>query len=450
MADEPELQKAFEDLQKAVIESRAETDKVLESKASTSSVDALVDEKLKRLDTVIEEKSALLETETTERKAMATRLDELETALERTGHGETDPKAMIELRAATCKHIIIDGFQQGRPIDLHPDDVDQADIDAYELYCKHFSTYIRKGHDSFLQKMGGAKLETKLMSVDRDPGGGYWVKPQMSSRISTIIFETSPIRPFAAVENITTDALEMIADLNQAAFGWVGEHETRAETDTPDIGLRIIPAHEQYAEPRVTQKLVDDAGFDVEAWLSRKVAARFARAEATAFVTGTGVAQPRGFTTYPNGTADKQIEQIASGTDAAVTADGIKDLVYSIKSPYLRNARFMMARLTIRDVRKLKDGQGRYLWEPNLKIGEPQSLEGYPLHQADDMAAVASASLSIVFGDFNTAYTIVDRMGTRVLRDPFTAKPNIKLYTTRRVGGDVVNFEAIKLQILSV
>jgi HK97 family phage major capsid protein len=243
--------------------------------------------------------------------------------------------------------------------------------------------------------------------------------------------------------------LELIADENQAGFGWVAEQDSRTETTTPDISKRVIHAHEMYAEPRATQKLLDDAGFDVEGWLGRKVSNRFARAEATAFVTGSGVGQPRGFTTYPTGTSTGQIEQINSGAASALTADGIFDLVYSLKSPYLMNSRFMMARLTIRDVRKLKDGEGRYLWEPIFKVGEPASLVGYPLHQADDMPAVSAGNEAIVFGDMKTAYTIVDRKGIRVLRDPYTAKPYIKFYTTRRVGGDVVNFEAIKLQTIS-
>jgi HK97 family phage major capsid protein len=169
-------------------------------------------------------------------------------------------------------------------------------------------------------------------------------------------------------------------------------------------------------------------------------------------VTGDGVARPRGFTTYPNGTSTGQIEQITSATTDVISHDDVYNLIYSIKSPYLANARFMAARLTIRDFRLLRDesggaGLGMWMWQPNFQVGQPQMLGGYPIHQADDMAAVAADALPVAFGDFRAAYTIVDRMGVRTLRDPYTAKPNVKFYTTRRVGGDVVNFEAIKLLI---
>ncbi|KKL46052.1 hypothetical protein LCGC14_2349480, partial [marine sediment metagenome] len=331
-------------------------------------------------------------------------------------------------------------------LDLRGEDVDAADVEAFKLYSKHFPTYLRRDSGVFLRKMSVEKLETKLLSVDRDPGGGYWVKPEVSNRIVTKVFETSPVRQFAAIENIGSDSLEILADEDEAASGWVAEQESRSQTDTPDIGVRKIHAHELYAKPRATQKLLDDAGFDVEGWLARKVSEKFARDEATAFVTGTGVGRPRGFTTYADGTSTGTIEQIASGAAQLLTADGIFNLVYALKGPYLPNARFMGARLTHRDIRKLKDGDGRYLWEPIFKVGQPATLIGYPIHQADDMASVSGGNLALAFGDFKAAYTIVDRKGIRVLRDPYTAKPYVVFYTTRRVGGDVVNFEAIKLQ----
>ncbi len=451
--DEAQLQQAVEDLGKANAEFKKTYDEALETKASKGDIPADLTEKLDKIETELEKKGALLETAATamqvEIKSANDKIEALETALERSGPGATDPKAELETRSQACELILTDHYDMGRPIDLLPEDVDASDVDVFKLYTKHFGSYLRKGTGAFLKKMGIEKLETKLLSVDRDPGGGYWVKPEMSSRITTIVFETSPIRPFAAVETIGSDSLELIADENQVGFGWVAEQEDRPETTTADIGKRVIHAHEMYAEPRSTQKLLDDAGFNVEAWLARKIADRFGRAEATAFVAGTGVGQPRGFITYPAGTATGQIEQINSGAASTLTPDGLMDLVYSLKSPYLRNSRFMMARLTIRDVRKLKDGEGRYLWEPILKVGQPASLLGYPLHQADDMPAVSDGLEAIAFGDFRAAYTIVDRMGIRTLRDPYTAKPFIKFYTTRRVGGDVVNFEAIKLQTIS-
>ncbi len=447
--DAEQLQQAIEDLNKANDEFKKTYDEALETKAIKGEIDPLVTEKLEKIEDTLDKKGALLETAATELKSAQDQISALETAMERTGPGSDDPKAELEIRSQACEMITVDHFEAGRPLELLPEDVDASDVEAFKLYSKHFHTYLRRDFSAFLNKMDATRLETKLLSVDRDPGGGYWVRPEVSSRIVTKVFETSPIRQFAMVENIGSDQLEILADESEAGSGWVAEQESRAQTDTPDIGKRVIHAHELYAKPRATQKLLDDAGFDVEAWLGRKVSEKFARDEATAFVAGTGVGQPRGFITYPSGTSVGQIEQIVSGATSALTADGIFDLVYSLKAPYLINARFMAARLTIRDLRKLKDGDGRYLWEPIFKVGQPASIVGYPIHQADDMPAVSAGLEAIVFGDMKTAYTIVDRKGIRVLRDPYTAKPYVVFYTTRRVGGDVVNFEAIKLQTIS-
>lgn len=313
----------------------------------------------------------------------------------------------------------------------------------YELegYTKAFGVYLRKG-----EAEGLANLETKALSVGSDPEGGYAVTPEMSGRIATTIFESSPIRSIAAVETISSDALEMLVDKDEAASGWVGETATRTETATPDLAKARIPVHELYAEPRSTQKLLDDANFNVDDWLARKVADKFARDEATAFVGGTGVGQPRGFTTYPAGTAWSQIEQVNSGAASAITADGLISLQNALKQGYLARAVWVMKRTTIGEVRKLKDANNQYLWQPGLAQDQPPTLLGHRVVAADDMPAVAANALAIAFGDFTSAYTIVDRVGIRVLRDPFTAKPYVKFYTTKRVGGDVVNFEAIKIQ----
>lgn len=456
MADDADVQKAVETLGHALEEFKGANDEALELKADKKAVDVLITEKVEKLLDVIEKNQEIVSNagkeSAGELRSTKEKITALEAAVDRSGHGDTNVKEELELRQEACDLIVTDHYDAGRAIELEPEEVDEVDLNVYKLYKKHFTTYIRKGERAFLQKMGGPKLETKLLSVDRDTGGGYWVRPEMSARIVKIIFETSPIRQFAAVEQISSDSLELIADENQVAFGWVAEQGTRAESATPDIAKRVIHAHEMYSEPRATQKLLDDAGFNVEAWLATKIADRFARAEATAFVTGTGVGQPRGFTTYPTGTSTGQVEQIASGNATTLTADGLLDLLYSLKSPYLRNARWMAARLTIRDIRKLKDGQGDYLWQgptESIQLGQPLNILGYPIHQADDMAAVGAGNEPIAFGDFRAAYTIVDRKGIRTLRDPYTAKPFVKFYTTKRVGGDVVNFEAIKLQTVS-
>jgi HK97 family phage major capsid protein len=307
-----------------------------------------------------------------------------------------------------------------------------------------FRAYLRTGDAAEL-----ARIERKTLSVGADPEGGYLVTPEVSDRIVSTIFETSPVRALAAVESISTDSLELLVDKADAGAGWVAETEARAETTSPDLAKINIPVHEIYAEPRATQKLIDDSSIDIETWLTGKVADKFARTEATAFVNGTGVGQPRGFLTYPAGTDWGQIEQVNSGGAGVVKADGLIDLQHSLKEGYGANAVWLVNRLVVRDIRKLKDSQNQYLWEPGLKIDGHETLLGRPIHTATDMPVAAADSLSVAYGDFGRAYQVVDRVGVRVLRDPFTAKPYVKFYTTKRVGGDVVNFEAIKLQKLA-
>lgn len=316
--------------------------------------------------------------------------------------------------------------------------------DAPDEHKTAFDAYVRKGSES-----GLAAFEKKALSVGSDREGGYAVPAQLSATIIKTIRESSPIRMIAAVETIATDSLELLVDKDEAGVGWVTETGARAETAAPELAKIIIPVHEMYAEPRATQKLIDDASIDIEAWLAEKAAERFARLEASAFVSGTGVGQPRGFLSYAAGTAWGQIEQVNSGSAGAVTADGLINLQGALIGEYGANASWVINRLVLRDVRKLKDSQNQYLWQPGLGENTPESLLGRPIVKASDMPVAAANSLSVAFGDFRRAYQIVDRAGVRVLRDPFTAKPYVKFYTTKRVGGDVVNFDAIKIQKLA-
>ncbi|MFW0776999.1 MAG: phage major capsid protein [Rickettsiales bacterium] len=308
-------------------------------------------------------------------------------------------------------------------------------------YSKAFRNYLRKGMDAGLEA-----LQTKALSVGSDPDGGYLVTPTMSSKIVQAIFETSPMRQLASIETISSDALEMIDDHDEAEAGWTTETAVVTETDTPTIAKRNIPTHELYAQPKATQKLVDDAAIDVESWLADKISDIFARKENTAFVSGDGVGQPRGILSYAAGTSWGQIEQIDSGSDGAVTADGLINLFYSLKDEYSKRANFLMNRTVVQSVRLLKEATtNQYLWQPGLAAGTPDTLMGVPVHLAADMPVAASDSLSVAVGDFKSAYQIVDRHGIRILRDPFTEKPFIKFYATKRVGGDVVNYDAVKL-----
>lgn len=320
-----------------------------------------------------------------------------------------------------------------------------ASVKHSDAYSKAFRNYLRKGMEGGLEE-----LQTKALSVGSDPDGGYLVTPQMSSKIVQSIFETSPIRQLAAVENISSDALELIDDHDQAVAGWTSETGTIIETSTPTLAKRNIQTHELYAQPKATQKLVDDSAIDIESWLANKISDIFSRKENTAFINGTGVGQPRGILTYLPGTSWGQIEQINSGSSSAVTADALVVLFYTLKDAYSKRASFLMNRTVVQSVRLLKQATtNQYLWQPGLAAGVPDTLMGVPVYMAADMPNAAANSLSIAVGDFGAAYQIVDRRGISILRDPFTEKPFVKFYATKRVGGDVVNFEAIKLMKLA-
>lgn len=328
---------------------------------------------------------------------------------------------------------------------LDPDTEQKTYEPVRSEYRKAFCNYLRKGMDAGLEQM-----QTKALSVGSDPDGGYLVTPSMSSKIATAIFETSPMRQIASIETISTDSLEMIDDHDSAAAGWTSETASISDTTTPQVGKRNIPVHGLYAQPKATQKLIDDSAIDIENWLGTKIADIFSRKENTAFVSGDGSTQPRGILTYTAGTGWGQIEQVNSGSSGAVTADGLINLYYALKDAYARNATFLMNRATVQAVRLLKEATtNQYLWQPGLAAGAPDTLLGVPVVMASDMPTPAANALSVAVGDFKTAYQIVDRQGIQILRDPFTDKPFVKFYTTRRVGGDVVNYEAIKIQKLA-
>lgn len=337
--------------------------------------------------------------------------------------------------------------RSGRSDDTSTQDMTEK---AQALARSAVIAYIRRGEQRLTADQRDAlEKQERALSVDSDPNGGYVVTPEQSARISTIVYETSPMRSVATVETISTDALEGLYDGDEAEAGWVGERQARPETDTPQLGKWRIPVHEIYAAPRATQKLLDDAYIDIEAWLARKVSERFSRMENTAFVLGDGVGKPRGFLTYPDGTGTAPrgvIEQIPSLAAAGVAPEAIWNLVYGIKNAYRQGATWAMNRATIGAIRTIREGAGtgQFMWAPGFG-GTPSQLAGYPIAEFEDMPDATSGEVAAAFGNFRTAYTIVDRIGIRVLRDPYTAKPYVEFYTTKRVGGDVINYEAIKL-----
>ncbi len=326
------------------------------------------------------------------------------------------------------------GFDYGRVVNA-------AEAEHKEAFCQ----YLRKGVEEDL-----VHLEKKALSATSDPDGGYLITPQMSAAIARTVHETSPIRQLASVETISTDSLEVLEDTGEAAAGWTTETGAFSETATPQFGKKTIPVHELYAQPKATQKLIDDSSINIEAWLGEKLTDIFSRKENTTFVNGDGIGKPRGILTYAAGTDWASIEQLVSTSNGAVTSDSVIKLYYALKEDYATRATFLMNRATVQQVRLLKEATtNQYLWQPGLTAGAPDTLLGLPVMQAADMPAPATGSLSIALADFRRAYQIVDRYGIRILRDPYTEKPFVKFYSTKRVGGDVVNFEAIKLLKLS-
>lgn len=302
--------------------------------------------------------------------------------------------------------------------------------------------------------------ERKALSAGSDPDGGYLLPESTVGRMVSKIYEQSTMRQLANVQTISGDKLEGIIDNNEAGAGWVSELGARSDSTTPQLGKYEIQAFEMYAMPKISQKLIDDASTNVEAWLAGKVADKFARVEGAAFTTGTGTGQPRGLFAYTTAaTADDTrawgtFEHVKTGTNGdfntTTKADPLLDLIGAFKDAYLQNASFLMRRELRTKIRKLRGATSDlYLWEPGLAMGQPDRLMGYPVKIDQYVPALATDSLSLALGDFNAAYTIVDRIGVRTLRDPYTAKPYIVFYSTKRCGGGAVNFEAVKFLKLS-
>jgi HK97 family phage major capsid protein len=320
---------------------------------------------------------------------------------------------------------------------------------ARRSHASAFKNYFRRGEGEQMLR----DLEVKAaMSVGSQPDGGYLAPVEMETTIDRVLATVSVMRNLATVRTIGAQAYRKPVNVGGTTSGWVGETETRAETNTPTISLLDFPAMEIYAEPRSTQQALDDIAMNIEQWLADEVAVEFAEEEGTAFISGNGVNRPRGvqgYTFVANASyAWGQIGYVASGAAGAFPAsnpaDTLLDLYGALRQGYRQNATFLMNRTVETAVRKFKDGNGQYLWTPGLQPGTPSNLLGYPIAIDDNMPDIAANTHSIMFGDFRRGYLIVDRVGIRVLRDAYTTKPFVKFYTTKRVGGGVQNFEAIK------
>ncbi len=325
-----------------------------------------------------------------------------------------------------------------------------AEADAGAPHQKAFDAYIRHGDDDALR---GLPLEGKAMSTVSD--GGFLAAPTVALQVQDALNITASLRRVANVVAVESANYEVLVDMGDIASGWSTEATAQAETGTSTVQRVVIPVHELSAMPKASQRLLDDAAFDIETWLADCIATKFARAEATAFVSGDGVNKPKGFLTHakaPNGTATNvQIGTIPSGGagDFASTnpANALIDLVYALGAQYRANGTFVMNSKTAAAVRKMRDADGRFLWADSLAMGQPAQLLGYPVLVCEDMPDIAAGSFSIAFGDFRSAYTIVERPDLRVLRDPFSAKPHVLFYATKRVGGGVTDARAIKLMV---
>jgi HK97 family phage major capsid protein len=352
---------------------------------------------------------------------------------------EDDGVAALKAELETLKAKIASGvIQAQRPV---LDGVKSAASASF------VDQYIRRGIES--------GLETKAIDSSSGSLGGYAVPQEIDQVINQTLVAISPIRSVANVVQVGSAGYRTLVAEGGTPSGWVGFDADRPETNTPAFSEIVPPSGDLYANPAVTQQMLDDAMFDVEAFLAQEIATEFARAEGAAFISGSGTSQPLGFLSSPNSAALDParpmgtLQFIGTGNagDFPTTnpADKLVDLVQSLRSPYRQGAVFVMNSATASAIRKFKTSTGQFLFQPGLTAGQPATLLGYPLIEAEDMPDIAANSLSIAFGNFKAGYVIAERNATTILRDPFTHKPYVHFYATKRIGGAVVNSEAIKL-----
>lgn len=378
---------------------------------------------------------------------------------------------MIEVKAEA-----IDGqTDTGNPM---ANDALQAQIDGLKVRIDAQSAVIARGanrvaldgvksvhpaHTAFIERYlrRGIDAGVELKSVTGVTGaeGGFAIPRELDALIDMTLAAISPIRAIANVVRTGSAGYRKLIAVGGTPSGWVSEVAPRPITGTPAFSEIAPPTGELYANPAATQAMLDDAAFDVEAWLADEVAREFARAEGAAFITGTGANQPKGFVTYPTtnqndaarpfGTLQYVAAGAAGNFAAASPQDRLIDLVHALKSPYRQGAAFVMNSDTLARIRKMKTSDGAFIWSPGLTQGQPGTLLGFPVVEAEDMPLIAADSLSVAFGNFRAAYVIADRGETSVLRDPYSNKPFVHFYASKRVGGAVVNSEAVKLMKFS-
>ncbi|GBL59195.1 HK97 family phage major capsid protein [Pseudomonas citronellolis] len=372
--------------------------------------------------------------------------------LEKLAKGQPDPllegkleginQKLTELEGVkkTMEEALKKGNRPGRP---------GGNDEAVEEHKKAFDGYLRKGREDGLRE-----LEEKAINLGSDADGGFGVPEELDRNITQLERDLSVMRSLCNVITVGSEEYKKLVNVGGASSGWVGETDARPETPAPKLA-QIAPFFgEIYANPAVTQKALDDIFFDVEAWLADELAWEFDEQEGGAFITGNGTNKPKGFLAYASSaTTDKAgtrpfgtLQFVTSGAAAALNnPDRLIDLIHSLKRGYRKNAVFLGNGLTLSALRKLKDSEGNYLWRPGLSEGAPGVLLGYRYEEDEAMPDIAADSIPLAFGDFKRGYTIADVRGTRVLRDPFTNKPFVNFYTTKRVGGGLMDSLAIKL-----
>ncbi len=391
---------AFEDFNRAFEAFREANDERLSQIETRLSADVVTEEKLARIDRA---------------------LDEARKRLDRVALDAARPKLAVETKAKA-------------PLEIE--------------HASAFRAYAQSGETTGLKA-----LEGKALSAGSGPDGGYLVPAPAERELLRRMAAISPIRAIASVREISANQLKKAFSISGPASGWVAETGVRSQGATQQLAELTFPAMELYAMPAATQTLLDDAVVDIEQWIAEEVDTVFAEQESAAFVAGDGVNKPTGFLGYAKSTvaawswgATAYVPTGVAGAFAASNpSDVLVDLIYALKAGYRQNGSFVMNRKTQSTIRKFKDSTGAYLWQPPAAVGQPATLMNFPVVEAEDMPDAATDSYSVAFGDFRRGYLVVDRIGVRVLRDPYSAKPYVLFYTTKRVGGGIQDFDAIKL-----
>ncbi|MDX2288557.1 MAG: phage major capsid protein [Hyphomicrobiaceae bacterium] len=378
-------------------------------------------------------------------------------------HKETNEERLAAIESRSADVLIDDKLERiGRTLDAQQRRLDDLSLKAARpplggdgprngLGLQHkaaFDGYVRNGETGNLRG-----LEAKALSVGSDPDGGYLVPEETERSVNRALRSISPIRAIAGIRQVSGSVYKRPFAVAGPATGWVGETAARPQTAAPTLAELAFPTMELYAMPAATPSLLEDAAVNIDEWLAEEVRIAFAEQEGTAFVTGDGINKPKGVLAYPTvdnaswtwGNVGTISTGVAGAFPASDPADVLIDLVYAVKAGYRQNAHFVMNRSTQAEVRKLKDADGSYVWQPAHSPGEAPTLLGFPVAESEDMPDIAANALAVAFGDFSRGYLIVDRVGIRVLRDPYSAKPYVLFYTTKRVGGGIQDFDAIKL-----